>query len=130
MDVVWQAGDGDEIPDGESAADIMEMDVRMARTGGTPATRWVLTDDSGVRVIMLTTSDGERFVSGAIAAGASGFLLKAAQPEELPDAVRTVHSGAAVPAPSVTAELPERLSTPGQKVRKWRKDGSPCHCPR
>ena len=114
MEVVWQAGDGDEIPEGESGADIILMDVQMARTGGIPATRRVLSSDRHVRVIMLTTFDDERFVSGAIAAGASGFLLKDAQPEELLDAVRTVHSGAAVLAPSVTAELLERLRTPGQ----------------
>lgn len=115
MSVSWQAGDGAEIPQpGAGDADIVLMDVQMPRVDGITATRGLLQAGGGARVIMLTTFDDERFVDGAIEAGASGFLLKDAQPEELLAAIRTVHRGDAVLAPKVTAQVLDRLRRPGR----------------
>lgn len=115
MTVVWEAGDGAEVP-GQPPVDVVLMDVQMPGVDGIAATRALLAADAQVRVIMLTTFDDRDFVSGAIEAGASGFLLKDAQPEELLDAVRLVHGGDAVLAPKVTAQVLRGLRTP-QPVR-------------
>ena len=107
MSVAWEAGDGDEVPD--AGADIVLMDVQMPRVDGITATRELLGRDRDVRVIMLTTFDDHDFVRGAITAGASGFLLKDARPEELLAAIRTVHAGDAVLAPRVTGRVLREL---------------------
>lgn len=107
MTVVWQAGDGDEIH--EHAVDVVLMDVQMPRVDGITATARLLERDDQVRVIMLTTFDDQDFVSGAITAGASGFLLKDSQPEQFLDAIRTVHAGNAVLSPRVTAGVLREL---------------------
>ncbi|MGP6172930.1 response regulator [Corynebacterium sp. A21] len=113
MSVRWQAGDGAEIPaPGAGDVDIVLMDVQMPQVDGITATRELLRNNEGVRVIMLTTFDDEEFVGGAIEGGASGFLLKDAQPEELLAAIRTVHRGDAVLAPKVTAQVLDRLRRP------------------
>lgn len=111
MAVAWQAGDGGGVP-GQGHVDVVLMDVQMPGTDGITATRRLLAEDGEVKVIMLTTFDDGEFVSGAIEAGASGFLLKDAQPEELLDAVRLVHRGDAVLAPRVTAQVLRSLRAP------------------
>ncbi len=111
LTVSWQVDDGDQVP-AQGPVDVVLMDVQMARVDGISATRELLARDEHVRVIMLTTFDDEDFVSGAIDAGASGFLLKDARPEELLDAVRVVHSGEAVLAPRVTARVLHRMRQP------------------
>ncbi|MGW2095617.1 response regulator [Promicromonospora sukumoe] len=98
-----------------TASDVVLMDVRMPGMDGLTATRALL-GDGGVaagdpRVVVLTTFDLDEYVLDAIRAGASGFLLKDAQPEELLTAIRTVHQGDAVIAPSSTRRLMERLVT-------------------
>jgi len=111
MKVVVEAGDGDEalreIPGSE--ADVVLMDIRMPGTDGITACA-ALTDASGARVIILTTFDLDEYVVAAIKAGASGFLLKDAPPEDLLNAIRTVHAGDAVIAPSSTKRLLERIA--------------------
>ncbi|AGF72741.1 response regulator [Corynebacterium halotolerans] len=111
MAVRWQAGDGAEVPSQEPV-DVVLMDVQMPGMDGITATRRLLSGDDHVKVIMLTTFDDGEFVSGAIDAGASGFLLKDAQPEELLDAIRLVHRGDAVLAPRVTAQVLRTLRAP------------------
>lgn len=107
MEVVWEVSDGDEVAAAAAArpADVVLMDVQMLRMDGIAAARALLASDESVRIIMLTTFDDAEFVRGAIEAGASGFLLKDATPDELLHAVRTVYEGDAVLAPKVTAQV-------------------------
>ena len=103
LDVVCQAGNGIEAVSvlGSTAADVVLMDVRMPGMDGIEATRRILAQarGAGPRIIVLTTFDLDEYALAAIQAGASGFLLKDAPPEELLEAGRTVHRGDAVIAP-------------------------------
>jgi DNA-binding NarL/FixJ family response regulator len=85
--------------------DVVLMDVRMPEMDGVEATRQIIASASDVRVIILTTFDLDEYVYAALRAGASGFLLKDAQPADLLSAIRAVASGDAVVAPSVTRRL-------------------------
>lgn len=116
LQVVGQAADGLEAVELLRAhrADVVLMDVRMPRLDGIEATTRILGQAHAgrePRVIVLTTFDLDEYVLAAIRAGASGFLLKDAQPEELLAAIRTVHRGDAVIAPSATKRLLERVVT-------------------
>jgi DNA-binding NarL/FixJ family response regulator len=105
--VVGEAADGDEALAvlAENPADVVMMDIRMPRLDGIEATRRVVAEHPGTRVIVLTTFDLDSSVSNAIAAGASGFLLKDVTPEFMIEAVRTVHRGDAVVDPVSTRRL-------------------------
>ena len=112
--VVAEAADGQEAV---AAAlryqpDVMLMDIRMPEMDGLEATRRILAAPAGTgcRIIMLTTFDLDRYVYEALAAGASGFLLKHVSPEYLVAAVRMVRSGDALLAPSITRRLVERFA--------------------
>ncbi|HEX6658587.1 MAG TPA: response regulator transcription factor [Ilumatobacter sp.] len=104
-----------EAADGEQAVaiarshhpDVLLMDIRMPRVDGIEATRRITADPSlaAVRVVVLTTFDTDDHVYRAIRAGASGFLLKDAPPEDVLDAIRIVAGGDALLAPSVTRRL-------------------------
>jgi DNA-binding NarL/FixJ family response regulator len=111
MEVVAEAGDGDEalrvVP--TASVDVVLMDIRMPGTDGIAACA-ELTATTAARVIILTTFDLDEYVVSAIKAGASGFLLKDAPPEDLLHAIRTVHAGDAVIAPSSTRRLLGRLA--------------------
>ena len=87
--------------------DVVLMDIRMPRMDGIEATRQVA---SLTRVVILTTYELDEYVFDALAAGASGFLLKAAPPEDLIRAIRVVASGEALLAPSVTRRLIEEFA--------------------
>lgn len=100
-------------------ADVVLMDVRMPRVDGITATEQILAQAERVpstaarpplRIIVLTTFDFDEYALRAIRAGASGFLVKDAPPEELLAAIRTVHAGDAVIAASTTRRLLERLA--------------------
>jgi DNA-binding NarL/FixJ family response regulator len=118
-----------EAPDGLAAlevlaatpVDVVLMDVRMPRLDGIEATRRVVELPDAPRVIVLTTFDLDEYVLSAIAAGASGFLLKDAPPDEMLDAVRTVHAGDAVIAASSTRRL---LRHVGPLLREPAPDGA------
>ena len=109
IDVVGAASDGQQALDlaRREAPDVLLMDIQMPRMDGIEATRRICADPScaGVRTIILTTFDLDEHVYGALAAGASGFLVKDATPEEIVRAIRVVASGEALLAPAITARL-------------------------
>lgn len=104
MTVVGEAEDGKHAIELANAQkpDVMLMDVRMPNLDGIAATRQV---GGLTKVIILTTFELDEYVFDALAAGASGFLLKAAPPEDLLKAIRVVAHGDALLAPSVTRRL-------------------------
>ncbi|OUZ09298.1 DNA-binding response regulator [Aeromicrobium sp. PE09-221] len=113
MTVVGEAGDGAEALQliGVTTCDVVLMDVRMPRLDGVEATRSVTAMADGPRVIVLTTFDLDEYAFAAIKAGAAAFLLKDAAPPELLGAIRAVHRGDAVVAPSTTRRLLDHFAT-------------------
>ncbi len=112
MTVVGEAADGLAAVEFARAhsADVMIMDARMPRMDGVAATRRIREAGDRPRVLMLTTFDLDEYAFAALKAGASGFLLKDVPPEELLFAIRAVHSGDAVVAPSTTRRLIDRFA--------------------
>jgi DNA-binding NarL/FixJ family response regulator len=115
LDVVGEAADGAEAVAAvrKLRPDVVLMDIRMPTMDGLEATRRILEQSPGCRVLMLTTFDLDRYVYDALAAGASGFLLKDVTPEHLVAAVRLVDTGDALLAPSITRRLVERFAAGG-----------------
>ncbi|APE26088.1 MULTISPECIES: response regulator transcription factor [Streptomyces] len=114
IEVAGEAADGGEALEQVRALrpDVVLMDIRMPRLDGLEATRRI-TDDPGltdVRVVMLTTFELDEYVFEAIRAGASGFLVKDTEPEELLRAVRAVVDGDALLSPGVTRRLIEEFA--------------------
>lgn len=111
MQVVGEAGDGATATEllAVTAADIVLMDIRMPRMDGVEATRVLADRGDRPRIVVLTTFDLDEYVYSALKAGASAFLLKDAQPEVLLSAIRDVHAGDAVVAPSATRRMLERF---------------------
>jgi len=107
LEVVGEASDGREAIDVVRAThpDVVLMDIRMPNMDGLAATAELLRDDDAPRIVMLTTFDLDEAAARAIRQGASGFLLKDADPEFLLAAIRTVHAGSAVIAASATRDL-------------------------
>ena len=107
MTVVAEAADGLAAIEAARAhpSDVMVMDARMPRLDGVAATRRLRQAGDLPRVLMLTTFDLDEYAFAALKAGASGFLLKDVPPVELLFAIRAVHSGDAVVAPSTTRRL-------------------------
>ncbi len=112
LEVVAEASDGREAIDAvrQSRPDVVLMDIRMPVMDGLAATAELLADPEPPRSVMLTTFDLDEAAARAIRQGASGFLLKDADPEFLLAAIRTVHAGSAVIAASATRELFERFT--------------------
>jgi len=120
LEVVCEAANGEEAVRALATirADVVLMDVRMPGMDGIEATRRILAPFSstahaskaGPRIVVLTTFDLDEYALSAIHAGASGFLLKDAPPEELLEAIRTVHRGDAVIAPSTTRRLLDHVA--------------------
>ncbi|WP_329135041.1 response regulator transcription factor [Streptomyces sp. NBC_01476] len=121
MEVVAEAGDGAAAIEvlRSTRVDVVLMDVRMPRMDGVEATRQICGGDRGEpgeregttpRVLILTTFDLDEYAFTALKAGASGFMLKDVPPDELLTAIRAVHSGDAVVAPSTTRRLLDRFT--------------------
>ena len=113
--VVAEAADGREAVAAalKHRPDVVLMDIRMPEMDGLEATRRILAaarGGDGPRIIMLTTFDLDQYVYAALAAGASGFLLKDVSPEHLVAAVRLMRCGDALLAPSITRRLVERFA--------------------
>jgi DNA-binding NarL/FixJ family response regulator len=111
LDVVGEAADGTEAVAlaTQHRPDVILMDIRMPGVDGLEATRRVLADpaQAKTRVLVLTTFDLDEYVYAALRAGASGFLLKDAPPEQLVAGIRTVATGDSLLAPSITRRLIE-----------------------
>jgi DNA-binding NarL/FixJ family response regulator len=112
MEVVGEAGDGLAAVEfaRSHTADVMIMDARMPRMDGVAATRRIREAGDLPRILMLTTFDLDEYAFAALKAGASGFLLKDVPPEDLLSAIRAVHSGDAVVAPSTTRRLIDQFA--------------------
>jgi DNA-binding NarL/FixJ family response regulator len=116
IEVIAEAADGREAVEIAQLRrpDVVLMDIRMPNLDGIGATRQILRRGSGApRVLMLTTFDLDEYVYDAMKAGASGFLLKNAPPEQLVESVRAVSRGEALLAPDITRRLIEHyVSSP------------------
>jgi DNA-binding NarL/FixJ family response regulator len=115
VEVVAEAVNGEQAVDlaKRERADVVLMDIRMPEVDGLEATRRIAADDdlAGVKVIILTTFESDEYVYQALRAGASGFLVKDTDPEELIRAVQVVARGDALLSPSVTRRLITNLAT-------------------
>ena len=107
IEVVGLAADGEECLRvvAELAPDVVLMDVRMPVLDGISATRELSASAPATRILMLTTFDVDDYVFDALSAGAAGFLLKDALPEELVHAVRVIAAGDALLSPSITRRM-------------------------
>lgn len=124
LTVCWQADDGSSLPEVTTMTsseqpnyvDVIVMDVQMPHVDGITATQQLLAAGCPARILMLTTFEDADFVRRSLAAGASGFLLKDCQPEELLHAIRVIASGEAMLAPRITtmvlAQLAEKAQLP------------------
>jgi DNA-binding NarL/FixJ family response regulator len=112
LELVGEAGDGEEALQvvARLQPDVVLMDVRMPGIDGVETTRRIVERGDRSRVIILTTFDLDEYAYAALRAGASGFLLKDAQPADLVSAIRAVASGDAVVAPSTTRRLLETVA--------------------
>lgn len=122
LEVVAEAADGlDAVAQVRAThPDVVLMDIRMPGVDGLEASRRILSDSAldGTRVIVLTTFEQDEYVMDALRFGASGFLLKDADPDEILEAIRLVHEGQALLAPSVTRRVIKQLVTAQARVVK------------
>ncbi|HJR96444.1 MAG TPA: response regulator transcription factor [Actinomycetota bacterium] len=121
IEVVGEAGDGDEALRRaiELAPDVVLMDIRMPKIDGLAATRQIVSDDrlGDTKVVILTTFGLDEYVFEAIRSGASGFLVKDTEPNELIQAVRVVAGGDALLSPTVTRSLIEEFAARTKEPR-------------
>jgi DNA-binding NarL/FixJ family response regulator len=112
--VVGEAGDGEEaiVRVAALAPDVVLMDLRMPRLDGVGATSRIVAEHPGSRVLVLTTYDTDADIVRAVAAGATGYLLKDTPRRQLVDAVRAAARGETVLAPPVAARLVSRMRAP------------------
>jgi DNA-binding NarL/FixJ family response regulator len=114
LSVVGEAGDGEEalLRVADLAPDVVLMDLRMPRLDGVGATSRIVAEHPGSRVLVLTTYDTDADIVRAVAAGATGYLLKDTPRRQLVDAVRAAARGETVLAPPVAARLVSRMRSP------------------
>jgi DNA-binding NarL/FixJ family response regulator len=120
MSVVGEAANGREVVDliRDTRADVVVMDIRMPEMDGLEATRLICADEdmAGVRVLILTTFELDEYVLEAVEAGASGFLGKSVDPDDLVQAIRTLAAGDALLSPKATRALISRYATPDAAI--------------
>ena len=111
IEIVGEAADGLEAVEAARtlSPDVVLMDIRMPNLDGLEATRRLLKDDGGPRVLMLTTFDLDEYVYEALRAGASGFMLKDTPPEQLVSAIHMIASGDALLSPTITKRVIEEF---------------------
>ena len=112
IEVVGEAGNGEQAVDAvvRFKPDVALIDIRMPIMDGLKATRRIVESGSATRIIILTTFDLDEYVYNGLRAGASGFLLKEASPEQLIAAIHVVAEGEAVLAPTVTRRVVEAFN--------------------
>jgi DNA-binding NarL/FixJ family response regulator len=122
IDVAGEAGTGAEALQlvVDTDPDVVVMDIRMPGMDGIEATRLITAGGKGARVLVLTTFDDDDYVYGALAAGASGFLVKDMALEDILSAIRVVAAGDAIIAPGVTRRLIGQFASPPRPDRKLR----------
>jgi two-component system NarL family response regulator len=120
MTVVAQAEDGQQAIAlfSEHQPDVTLMDLRMPQVGGVEAISTICAEFKSARIIVLTTYDGDEDIHRGLRAGAKGYLLKDAKPNELLNAVRTVYHGQQYISPEVGAKLVQRMSNPELSERE------------
>jgi len=114
LELVAEAEDGEQAIAlaAELDPDVILMDIRMPTLDGVEATRRLVEAGSRARILVLTTFDLDEYVYAAVNAGASGFLLKDVQPEQLVDAIRVVAAGNSLFGPAATQRLLDRFAPP------------------
>jgi DNA-binding NarL/FixJ family response regulator len=113
IEVVAEASNGREAVDKAARFDpsVVLMDIRMPELDGLEATRRILAADKAARILILTTFDLDEYVYEALAAGASGFVLKDDPPEQLIAAIRTVAAGNALLSPAITKRVIQQFTS-------------------
>ena len=111
IEVIGEAADGREAIEQARllAPDVVLMDVRMPGLDGIAATREIVASVPHSRLLVLTTFEDDDYVFGALSAGASGFLLKRTEPEQLIDAIHTIAAGESLLSPAVTRTVIDRM---------------------
>ncbi|GGN07251.1 DNA-binding response regulator [Terrabacter tumescens] len=129
IEVVGEAGDGAEVPAAVArlSPTVVLMDVRMPRIDGISATQRLMASPQPPKVLVVTTFENDEYVYAALRAGASGFVLKRAQPEQIVAAVRTVASGESLLFPTAIRSLARAYgrsseSTPAQRLSGREQD--------
>jgi DNA-binding NarL/FixJ family response regulator len=114
LELVGEAEDGERAIAlaSELEPDVILMDIRMPALDGVAATRRLVDSGNRARILVLTTFDLDEYVYAAVDAGASGFLLKDVEPEQLVDAIRVVAAGNSLFGPAATRRLLERFAPP------------------
>lgn len=126
IEIVGEAADGDVAVTlvERLHADVVVMDIRMPRMSGVEATRHICGRDGAPRVLVLTTFDLDEYAYDALQAGASGFLLKDTPIEDVAAAIRHIHNGDAVVAPSTTRRLIDHFARARPAVERRCDDGA------
>ena len=107
IEVVAEAGDGEQAMSliQSERPDVAVLDIQMPKATGIEVTRWAKANAQGVGILILTAYDDDPYVMAVLQAGANGYVLKTAAPDDIIQAVRDVHSGKSVLDPSVTGAL-------------------------
>ena len=107
IEVVAEAGDGEQAKSliQDERPDVAVLDIQMPKATGIEVTRWAKINAQGIGILVLTAYDDDPYVMAVLQAGANGYVLKTAAPEDIIQAVRDVHAGKSVLDPSVTGAL-------------------------